>query len=52
MDLLEAVKREAGDLQSLYFEVFAAVTEASVYARIATGEAKGSIGLMVRIRAL
>jgi tetratricopeptide (TPR) repeat protein len=48
MDQLEAVKREMGELHSGYLEMLAAVREASVYARIATGEAKGSIGVIVR----
>jgi tetratricopeptide (TPR) repeat protein len=48
MDQLEAVKREAGKLQSQNIETSAAMSEATVYARIATGEAKGSIGVIVR----
>jgi len=46
-DQMEAVRRRAGEL-GLAMESFMAVTEASIYARMATGEAKGSIGVMVR----
>jgi hypothetical protein len=47
-DQLEAVKRAAAETGSSYFTTLVALSEASVYARIATGEAKGSIGVMVR----
>jgi class 3 adenylate cyclase/tetratricopeptide (TPR) repeat protein len=48
MDQLEAVGRQAREVHSPYLEVVAAVTRAVVYAQIATGEAKGSIGVMIR----
>ena len=48
MDQLEAIERQAGEVHSLYFETLAAVTRAVVYAQIATAEAKGSIGVLVR----
>ena len=47
MDQLESVERRAGQLEAVH-EQFAGMNEAIVYARIATGEAKGSIGAMVR----
>jgi predicted ATPase len=47
MDQLESVKGRAGELDAAHGEL-AGVNEAVVYARIATGEAKGSIGAMVR----
>lgn len=47
MDQLVAVKRRAGEL-GFVIETLASLNEAIVYARIATGEAKGSIGVMVR----
>ena len=48
MNQLEAIKREALGGQSHYYQTFVSATEAAVYARIATGEAKGSIGAVVR----
>jgi tetratricopeptide (TPR) repeat protein len=47
MDQLESVKRRADDLNALHGKLVG-VYEAIVYARIATGEAKGSIGAMLR----
>ena len=47
MSQLEAVKRMVGELGWIV-ETFASVSEATVYARIATGEAKGSIAALVR----
>ena len=47
MDQLLSVKRKADDLGYLMGTI-AALNEAFVYARIATGESKGSIGVMFR----
>jgi tetratricopeptide (TPR) repeat protein len=47
MDRLESIRRRAGELGSV-FEMVTSMNEAVVYARIATGEAKGSLSVMVR----
>jgi class 3 adenylate cyclase len=47
MDQLLAVKRRAGEL-GFVMEAVAGLNEAIVYARIATGESKGSLGVALR----
>jgi tetratricopeptide (TPR) repeat protein len=47
MDALKSLAHQARELDSL-FEFVARMNEAMIYARIASGESKGSIGLMVR----
>ena len=48
MDQIEATERLAREYQSDYFEAVAGLTKAVVYARIATGEGKGSLGTIIR----
>jgi class 3 adenylate cyclase/tetratricopeptide (TPR) repeat protein len=48
MDQLEAAKREAAECGAGLEETNARLSEAVIYARIATGEVKGSIGAIVR----
>jgi class 3 adenylate cyclase/tetratricopeptide (TPR) repeat protein len=48
MDQVEAVERKAREMRWGWFETFTSMTAARIYARIATGEAKGSIVAIAR----
>ncbi|HEV8575231.1 MAG TPA: hypothetical protein VGR43_11060, partial [Dehalococcoidia bacterium] len=48
MDQIEAIKRRTGELRWGWLHTVARLNEAVVYARIATGEAKGSLAAFVR----